>query len=339
MNATAADVLSGSAPWSVECGDCLPWLQSLPARSVSAFLTSPPYEAQRTYSVGFKRQGQEWVDWLRPIIREMCRASAGLVFFNALCPVREWSYSPALEWLVADLTRLDGIACGPRPYAWVKSENHDEADGNGIPGSGSHHYQRSDWEPVYAFALPDRLAGKNSDFWSDNTAFGQPPKYGAGGEFSGRRKDGTRDNEGRKKHSALANSPGTTRRANGGWRRTKRVPAAGGDVMREQNYAPPTLSNPGNVIRAPVGGGKMGHPLAHEGEAPMTLSVAERFACWFVPPGGVIGDPFTGTGTTGHAALNHGRRFVGCDLRESQVELTRRRLRSVTPTLFAEDAA
>ncbi len=68
----------------------------------------------------------------------------------------------------------------------------------------------------------------------------------------------------------------------------------------------------------------------------MSLYIAERFVCWFVPPGGIICDPFTGTGTTAHASLNHGRRFIGCDVRQSQAALAARRLRGVTPTLFTE---
>lgn len=105
--------------------------------------------------------------------------------------------------------------------------------------------------------------------------------------------------------------------------------------MRVQHYKPPAISNPGNVIRARVGGGHLGHPLAHESEAPMSLTVAERFVCWFCPPDGIVLDPFAGSGTTAHAAFQHGRRFVGCDLRESQVLLCERRLATVTPSLFA----
>lgn len=300
---------------------------------------------------------------MRPIVCEMCR-TGGLVFLNMSSPVAGWSYSPAVEWLVADLTRLDGIVCGPSPYAWVKSENRDDADGNATPGSGSKHYQRRDWEPIYCFALEDRLPGPGRDFWSDNTAFGKPPAYGAGGEFSTRTVDGSRVNDpwktasrggsgcggrrpnGSKMQGPLANAPGTSRRANGERKAVKRDQLkrtaiscghdANGDMATEDAYLPPPISNPGNVIRAPVGGGKLGHPLAHEGEAPMSLFVAERFVCWFAPPNSIVGDPFTGTGTTPHAAKLHGRRFIGCDVRQSQVDLTTRRMATVTPSLFSE---
>jgi DNA modification methylase len=84
----------------------------------------------------------------------------------------------------------------------------------------------------------------------------------------------------------------------------------------------------------PVGGGKLGHRLAHEVEAPMPVGLAERFVCWYCPPEGVVLDPFCGTGTTLHAAKQHGRRGIGCDVRADQVDLARRRLATVTPALL-----
>ncbi len=110
---------------------------------------------------------------------------------------------------------------------------------------------------------------------------------------------------------------------------------AGDGGAADANHAPPKISNPGNVIRAMVGGSQLGHPLAHAGEAPMPLALAERFVCWFCPPDGTVLDCFAGSGTTAHAAILHGRRFLGCDLRESQVRLCERRLASVTPSMFS----
>lgn len=348
---SATDVLAGSEPWSVDCGDCLPWLQSLPGGAVSLVLFSPPYEGQRLYLengviVSRPLTGQAWVDWMREVIVASARVSSGLVAVNAASPREDGCYTASVEWLVADLTRRDGLVCGPAPYAWVKSEDFDDATGNGTPGSGGKHYHRRDWEPVYCFALPDRIPGakRNKDFWSDNTAFGRPPKYGAGGDPSHRRKDGKRANQGR------------TRQPNGKVEYFRH--AADGtikgahdrDIIKSpepepfMGYDPPPISNPGNVLadaimaadvlRVPVGGGKLGCPIAHEGEAPMALGVAERFVCWYVPPEGIVLDPFAGTGTTIHAAILHGRRAIGCDLRESQCDLTRRRMATVAPSLF-----
>lgn len=43
-------------------------------------------------------------------------------------------------------------------------------------------------------------------------------------------------------------------------------------------------------------------------------------------PGDVVLDPFNGSGTTGQVALQHGRRYVGCELNAEYIELTGARL-------------
>ena len=104
--------------------------------------------------------------------------------------------------------------------------------------------------------------------------------------------------------------------------------------MREQMYDAPAIANPGNVLKISVGGGQMGSPLAHENEAPFPLELPEFFVKSFCPPGGLVCDPFSGSGTTMEAAVTHGRRFIGCDIRESQVAICKRRLRTITPQLL-----
>lgn len=315
--ATWRDVIEGTERASCETSPALPFLQSLPDRAVSLVMFSPHYEDQRTYGAGIKVRGQAWVDELRPIVAEAARVSAGLVVVNAAGPVRDRSYSPTMEWLVADLTRLDGLVCGPAPWAWHKV--------CGIPGSGGKDYQRRDWEPLYAFCLPDRLPLA----WSDNTAFGKPPVCGPGGEMSNRVKDGARVN-------AMGVGKPTNRKARGERKNLRAMTAPTTTVARDirpRNSELPMIANPGNVIRARVGGRHLGSPLAHENEAPMPLAVAERFVCWYCPPDGIVADCFSGSGTTCHASVMHGRRFIGCDLRQSQVDLCARRLRTVTPNL------
>ena len=125
------------------------------------------------------------------------------------------------------------------------------------------------------------------------------------------------------------------------------------DSDKEEYYVLPAIANPGNTIQQAytadevaeliaeagdmthhkVGGGQMGHGLAHKNEAPFPLTLAEFFVKSFCPPDGVVCDPFMGSSTTGHACLNHSRRYIGCDLRESQVELSMKRLMSITPGL------
>lgn len=55
------------------------------------------------------------------------------------------------------------------------------------------------------------------------------------------------------------------------------------------------------------------------------------------PAGGVVLDPFMGSGSTGLAALAEGRRFVGIDKEEKHVAIARTRLADASP-LFARSA-
>jgi site-specific DNA-methyltransferase (adenine-specific) len=52
------------------------------------------------------------------------------------------------------------------------------------------------------------------------------------------------------------------------------------------------------------------------------------------PPGGLILDPFCGSGSTGIAALAEGFRFIGMELDAEYVEMARRR---IAGPLFAQE--
>lgn len=169
----------------------------------------------------------------------------------------------------------------------------------GIPGSGGPDWFRNDYE----FCV---VTSRGKLPWADPTACGHPPKWAPGGDPSHRMKNGRRVH----KLHTKADAHG------------KRV----------QWYTVPARANPGNVIHCKVGGGLMGSPLAHENEAPFPESLAERFVLSFVPPGGIVLDPFCGSGTTAAVAEKHGRRWLGIDVRPSQVDLTERRIAEVRGT-------
>lgn len=121
-----------------------------------------------------------------------------------------------------------------------------------------------------------------------------------------------------------------------------------------------------DVINCIVGGGVMGDNLCHENEAPFPESLAEFFIRSFCPPAvcnscgmprhssqqmctscgadlthpgavrpGIVYDPFSGSGTTSAVAVRFGRNSVATDVRQSQVELSRRRVAQVQPEMFA----
>lgn len=54
--------------------------------------------------------------------------------------------------------------------------------------------------------------------------------------------------------------------------------------------------------------------MDREHPAPFTRRVAEVQVLSYSPPGGLVCDPFNGSGTTGIAATKHGRSFIGGDL-------------------------
>jgi DNA modification methylase len=56
-------------------------------------------------------------------------------------------------------------------------------------------------------------------------------------------------------------------------------------------------------------------------------SALMRYLCRLItPPNGIILDPFSGSGSTGCAALLEGFRFIGCDIKEEYVNIARERI-------------
>lgn len=190
-----------------------------------------------------------------------------------------------------------------------------------------------------------------------------------------RDKHGKRNTKNRPSHRDAFGFSGTTsngRKQNGEHKACKSIAEklelgakmhtkADADGMRDQCYLPPVKANPGNLFQEVyqftaaelieilgtamaggdamkhiVGGGVMGSKLAHENEAPYPESLAEAFIRSFCPPDGLVYDPFCGSGTTGAAAVKHGRRFIGTEIRETQVELTLRRLAEARASMLKE---
>ncbi len=78
----------------------------------------------------------------------------------------------------------------------------------------------------------------------------------------------------------------------------------------------------------------------HQTQKPVSVM---RWLCGVIPKDGVVLDPFTGSGTTGVAALLEGRRFIGCELSEHYASIARRRCEiaaadGVERSLFDESA-
>ena len=290
----------------VYCADVLEFLARLPDDAVDLLMTSPPYLEARSYGIKAGRKLEEWVSWMRAVVEVAAPKVRGLIAINCEGQTRDFRYLPAPFLLIGDMHRAGFNLRKPCVYKR-----------NGIPGSGGAEWLRNDWEPIICVTRPGPLP------WSDNTACGHPPKFRPGGAMSYRNAEGVRKNDRdakRKGRVAEARAEGLRVDTTGSRRKPN------GD-REHQLYVSPDLANPGNVIDCgAVGGGRMGDQFAHENEAPFPEDLPAFFVKSFCPPGGVVCDPFCGSGTVAKVAVVNGRLFVGCDVRQSQVDLTTRRL-------------
>ncbi len=308
-------------------GDAKEVMREMEAGSVDLVFGSPPYEDARTYGIDFRLKGQDWVDWMVDTVAESLRVCKGLVAFVVEGKTKNFKWSAVPVLLMADLHRA-GITLR-KPPAFYRV---------GIPGSGGPDWLRNDYEFILCCTNGGKLP------WSDNKAMGSPAKYAPGGEMSYRISDGTRRNQ----WGASERSTGGERGKDGKLKQIKPKPShvfnskkelrqggmrrANGE-RRMHGYTNPTIANPGNVIKCNVGGGQMGSKYAHENEAPFPEKLAKFFILSFCPPGGIVLDPFGGSGTTAAVAKKEGRKAISIDIRESQCAIARKRIAEDMPFL------
>ena len=121
------------------------------------------------------------------------------------------------------------------------------------------------------------------------------------------------------------------------------LPASRGWLVWVKSNAPPTMgaaelawSNLDRPIRRfekPCNGWRREHPT----EKPVELM---RWCLQQLPPGGLVLDPFAGSGTTGVACVLEGRAFLGIELDAGYADIARRRIAEaeVQGHLFGEVA-
>lgn len=107
---------------------------------------------------------------------------------------------------------------------------------------------------------------------------------------------------------------------------------ANGKRRAGNSYPSGKKSRPRDVVYVTVGGGHMGadrkdDELACQGEAPYPVRLAEHFIKACCPVGGVVLDPFFGSGTTAIAAMRTSRKCLGVEVGEKQFELAQQRVR------------
>ncbi len=280
--------LSPTARIALYHGDLLKVMRRWPAGCVALTVCSPPYEAKRTYGIGFKLKGEAWAKWCADGVEECCRVTNGpvcwVVGHGESGAVKPWSAAPAL--LEAELHRRGVHLLRTLYYRRY-----------GVPGSGGRQWFAATVERIVcATGCP----GGVLPFAKVAEELGEPPKFAPGGEPSHRLPNGRRCN--------LIHT------------KTMRDGS-----KRRQGYVAPKKANPGDVLEIAVGGGNIGSALAHENEAPFPEKIPHRLIRAFTRPGDVVLDCFGGSGTTLAAAVKLGRRAVCIDVRASQIELMKRR--------------
>lgn len=383
MNPQLAALLKRDTPaGEVLHSKCEDFLADVPDDTFDLVMTSPPYENARRYGkVQFNLKGEAFVAWLTPICHELARVCRGPVIVNIQGKTDDYAYSGVPMLLSADLIRGGLVArC---PFIFYR---------NGIAGSGNLDYLRNDYEFCLVFSKrAERFP------WANPTACGHPPKWAPGGAFSNRLPNGKRVNE----WGSTGHSSGP-RRSHGGRQygtrpshtyKTKKEIAAEaaaeaaeaeaapakpkrratrgkkkGETIQANEYTPPKLANPGNVVKALytaedvayllhsygvpgfgdvahclVGGGLMSDDPkdkdVYKHVAPMSIHLADFAIRTWCPPMGIVYDPFAGSGTTMRAAVIAGRKGIGTDMDDVAVALAKRRLSRISPNLYRDEAS
>ena len=94
-------------------------------------------------------------------------------------------------------------------------------------------------------------------------------------------------------------------------------------VQNNSRRPAPAVARCTDVATIAKGASAYGHP------APFPWQLAEWCGKLITPPGGTILDPFTGSSSTGVAAIRNGWDFIGIDQSPEYIEMSRQRLNSV----------
>lgn len=289
-------------------GDALDVLRTLPAESVNCVVTSPPYYGLRDYGepgqYGLEATPAEYVETMRQVFAEARRVLAvdGTLWLNLGDTYAGKGNAGASVGMTRRADRAELIperrnTTAEAPYksllmipervAWAMVED------------GWTLRNRVVWHKTDAMpeSVTDRLSSRHEALF----LFARSPRYW----FD---LDPIREEPVPHKRYTWAQ-----RRERGAPSRHGLSPAA---AAGDSNFAANDKGrNPGDVWSHTTAG----FPGAHF--AVMPDAVATRCVQAGCRPGGVVLDPFSGSGTTGKAALATGRRFVGIDLSAKYLDL------------------
>ena len=302
-------------------GDALAVLRDVPDGSVDCCVTSPPYFGLRDYGVdgqiGAEASPAEFVARLVAVFAEVRRVLAddGTLWLNL-----GDSYSAAAgQGNKGSSVTLEG---GGRPSGWrdrvsipargVSSFDRPAKNLLGIPWRAAFAMQDDGWylrnDIIWSKpnAMPESVTDRLSTRHEHMFLLTKSRRYWFDLDPIRERAE-TADRPGPRRSYA----PGATGSMDGSEHRGMAGPFAGLPLNEKGK-------NPGDVWSIAT------QPFAGAHFATMPLALAERCVLAGCRLGGVVLDPFSGSGTTGLAAARHGRRYVGIDLNAEYLDLSLR---------------
>ncbi len=313
-----------AAPFTLYVGDARAVLSGMPEGSANCIVTSPPYWGKRDYGVagqyGHEDNPAAYVATMREVFHEARRVLAddGTCWLNL-----GDSYSAS-----------GGGATGMHAYLGEHLTTHRAAGLHaknllGLPWRVAFALQDDGWLVRNAIvwhkpnAMPesvrDRLScrhelvfllAKAPGYWFDLDPIREPHKTVKRHEPL---------TTGHQRTRPPGHPPGRTRPPKYG-PDTPEVTTARRYGGRRHSRGHPNGRNPGDVWSIPTRPYRGPHFAAYPIDLPLRCIAA---GC---KPGGTVLDPFTGSGTTGLAAIQLGRRFTGIDLSSEFARLAAERI-------------
>jgi site-specific DNA-methyltransferase (cytosine-N4-specific) len=283
-------------------GDALETLRTLPDASVDCVVTSPPYFGLRDYQTdgqyGLEATPAEYVETMRALFSEARRVLAedGTLWLNL-----GDSYNSGRSKQPGKATKNllmipERVAMALQDDGWILRNKIVWHKTNAMPSPVTDRFSNR-YEHLFLFSRVER-------YWFDLDPIREPVS-----EFTARYAD----------HTPKRVAP--KRAESGVYPRTGHVQAIdqqGGAHAR----AHPLGRNPGDVwplATRPNRNPKTKHFATFPIDLPLRCIKA---GC---KPGGTVLDPFSGSGTTGAAALQLGRKYIGVDLNPDYHELAKDR--------------
>lgn len=301
------------------CGDSLEILKTLPDQSVQTCVTSPPYFGLRDYGVegqiGLEETPEEYVQKLVEIFKEVRRVlrDDGTLWLNL-----GDSYNAA----------RDGGHAGGKKQASLERHKGIQRSGANVPGLKPKDLIGIPWRVAFALQadgwylrqdiiwhkpnpMPESVTDRCTKAHEYIFLLSKSPTYYYDHETV--KEPAVMNRWGGKKPMNLKNS--------------KDKGGVFGGLTRERDMMPETRNRRSvwTVATKPYKG-------AHFATFPPDL--IEPCILAGAPVGGVVLDPFLGSGTTVAVAIKHGRQYIGIELNPEYIKLAEQRLGTVTPLLI-----